>query len=304
MLAIGQVRINSPQLIGKLRSAGSLVPTSDGSRRPQGPAAGWQPRAIRSSAVIRRPGQCGCSVPSRRPTDWNACPDLAAHGVDHKMGRRNVTNVDGQRIRVQLITQGDATTVEDLAVDGQVHLVEIQTPLPGDQPLRVSGDSLQVVRASEPDTGVTVSGRPAQAASRGMEMYGDVVRLDKGTNRLWIDGPGRMKLPANQVMSDNGGGLGGPLATGSRAARRGTGPAGATTGAAASFAADRYRLARTHGVRRPVGPLRALGRLPNRHSQFADRVARCNHAAARSISRSRNRANAPTSAASSATATC
>ncbi len=61
-------------------------------------------------------------------------------------------------------------------------------------------------------------------------MYGDVIRLDKGTNRLWIDGPGRMKLPANQLASDDGsGGLGGSLTAGPRGARN-AGPAGVSAG--------------------------------------------------------------------------
>jgi lipopolysaccharide export system protein LptA len=257
MLAIGQVRINSPQLMG---SCGRLEAWF---QQVTTPAA---PRVVVNSAsplsqsfgmpaatggAINAPNNAANTAPGNAPTNGSNNADAPFRAVASQNGSQNGSpngfmpafggpqtrgpqtgtpqryEVDGQRIRVQLLTQANApTTVEDLAVDGQVHLVEIQTPLPGDLPLHVSGDSLQVVRASEPDTGVTVSGRPAQVASRGMEMYGDVIRLDKGTNRLWIDGPGRMKLPANQVASDDGG-FGGSLSTTPRTAPRGAAAPGA-----------------------------------------------------------------------------
>jgi hypothetical protein len=241
MLAIGNVQINSPQLMG---SCGRLEAWFQQRAAPAGP------RTVRNGAPtptepVGQPPTTGGAIgaqsnvagsfPANTDAPFKAVSSpsgfMPAFGGPTKgpqNGQLQRYEVDGQRIRVQLVTQGDATTVEDLAVDGQVHLVEIQTPQPGDLPLHVNGDSLQVVRASAPDTGVTVSGRPAQVASRGMEMYGDVIQLDKGTNRVWIDGPGRMKLPANQVMSDDGigGGLGGPPTAEPRGGSRPAVPAG------------------------------------------------------------------------------
>ena len=235
MLAIGQVQINSPQLLGSCSRLEAWFqqatepqsqPGANEGNRPLSPTAGPfgvnSPAGngggeIGSGATAANRSPVGNSSP---PMSVNAPPlatpqngfippfGAAAHRTPNATPSRY--EVDGQRIRVQLLMHRDGpTTLDDLAVDGQVHLVEVQTPTPGDEPLRISGESLQVVHASEPNTDVTISGRPAQAASRGMEMYGDVIRLDKGVNRLWIDGPGRMKLPANQVMSDDGGGLGG-----------------------------------------------------------------------------------------------
>ncbi len=110
--------------------------------------------------------------------------------------------------------RGPTTEVADLAVDGQVRLTETILPTAGlrpeDAPLEIRGDQLQVLRANQPDTGVTVSGQPAQAGSRGLEMYGAKIQLDKGLNQLWIDGPGRMKLPASRMMADGNGSPGVP----------------------------------------------------------------------------------------------
>ena len=111
--------------------------------------------------------------------------------------------VDGERIRVQFLMRAEATEVENLAVDNQVHLVEVHTATPGDVPLVVVGDRLEVLRANALDTDVTVHGHPGQVGARGLEMYGETIRLNKGSNRLWIDGPGRMKLPANRGAGGN-----------------------------------------------------------------------------------------------------
>ncbi len=184
MLAIGNVRINSTQLVG---SCGRLEAWFQQSTTPAAPRTGMNgtggPMRISAAPAtigggILAPGNVGNNASTNVPANPDApfravaLPNgfMPAFGGQPR-GPQNAQpqrySVDGQRIRVQLLTQGDATTVEDLAVDGQVHLAEIQTPLPGDVPLQVSGDSLQVVRASEPDTGVTISGRPAKRRRAG-----------------------------------------------------------------------------------------------------------------------------------------
>ena len=55
--------------------------------------------------------------------------------------------IDGERIRVQFLVRPEATEVENLSVDNQVRLVEIHTANPGDLPLVVTGDRLEVLRA-------------------------------------------------------------------------------------------------------------------------------------------------------------
>ncbi|HEX4000594.1 MAG TPA: hypothetical protein VHX65_18745 [Pirellulales bacterium] len=243
MLAIGQVQINSTQLIGSCSrleawfqqatppqaappnipnsAIGGAAPSQKFPSRPIGNVSNGTAdnRDAVPNGNLAAGGGAGPIYPANTfaPADRSPRAAPAQNGFMPMFAgpargaqvRPSKYEVDGQRIRVQMLMRGDSTTVEDLAVDGQVHLVEVLTPMPGDEPLRISGDALQVVRASDPDTDVTISGRPAQAASRGMEMEGDVIRLDKGANRLWIDGPGRMKLPANQLMNGDGGGLAG-----------------------------------------------------------------------------------------------
>lgn len=266
MQAVGNVQINSPQLVGscrRLQAWFQQAPAAE-AQKPAGPriftvgaapngspfapqaaivaassAGGGVGMAIPSAAVAFAPSVSQSSPsqnivaqnalqnnpPPSAPADNGFLPSFGRSPHGAQTGPASRYEVNGELIRLQLVTQDSATKVENLNVDGQVHLVEIQTPTPGDEPLQINGDSLQIVRASEPDTGVTISGRPGQAASRGMEMYGDVIRLDKGTNRLWIDGPGRMKLPANQLVDDNDP-LGGPISSGPRPGPIGVGAPG------------------------------------------------------------------------------
>ena len=204
LLAQGHVRINSPQLVG---SAGRLEAWFVQAPANAIPAAPGDGRATVSSPAENRGSQPVALPPTSLPGRADAAPLAAAPGLRPASAVPSRYKVEGQRIRVQFAVRGPTTEVENLAVDQEVHLVEIQTATPDDQPLVVAGDQLEVLRANAVDAQVTVSGKPAQAGSRGLEMYGAVIRLDKGANRLWINGPGRMKLPANSVAADGSPGL-------------------------------------------------------------------------------------------------
>ena len=201
LLAAGHVRINSPQLIGNSERLETWFVQATANSLPAAPANGRPAVQLPAGPAIGGPVALPPTAPARRA-------DPGAPGLATATGPRPVNapasryKVEGQRIRVQFAVSGSTTEVENLAVDQQVHLVEIQTATPGDQPLVVAGDQLEVLRANAADTQVTVSGKPGQAGTRGLEMYGAVIRMDKAANRLWINGPGRMKLPANRVAAD------------------------------------------------------------------------------------------------------
>ncbi len=72
-------------------------------------------------------------------------------------------------------------------------------PVPGEQsPLGIRGNWLKVERANAPDSQVTVSGQPASILAQGMTMRGTNVNLDRGANRMWIEGPGEMHWEGRQ----------------------------------------------------------------------------------------------------------
>jgi hypothetical protein len=197
MLAQGHVHINSPQMVG---NTGRLEAWFE-------QATGPSP-ALATALSGDSPLGGSRSASAAGATNANAAAGGAVgRSAGPNAGVQNPTpsqyQVDGERIRVQFLVRPEATEVENLSVDNQVRLVEIHPANPGDLPLVVTGDRLEVLRANAVDTDVTVHGRPGQVGARGLEMYGATIRLNKGSNRLWIDGPGRMKLPANSGAGGN-----------------------------------------------------------------------------------------------------
>ena len=178
LLARPNVRIDSPQLSGAtaLLEAWFEQVASDnfglGAKSPFGPGAepgtGLRVGAPAASPAFGQRGPIGPVI--------TGGPAPQRH-----------FDVGGDRIMVRFLTGPPRTEVEDITIDGHARFGESQTAMPGEVPLLVTGEQIEVLRASAPDTLVTVSGKPAQVAARGLEMYGDVVHLDKGSNRVWID---------------------------------------------------------------------------------------------------------------------
>ena len=73
---------------------------------------------------------------------------------------------------------------------------EVRTEKAGDVPLAIAGDLVQVDHANTNFARVAVQGRPAEVSARGMTVTGDNIQLNRGDNRIWIAGPGKMLLPA------------------------------------------------------------------------------------------------------------
>jgi hypothetical protein len=200
LLARPNVRVDSPQLSG---STGLLEawfeqagPQSLPARAPNAFAG---PNEQPGAALSR---QATPAVPPTIGTRGPLGPGLAA-GADPRTAQpprqpQQHFDVFGDHIMVKFLTSAPRTEVQDITIDGRARFGESQTTVPGEVPLLVTGEQIEVLKANAPDTLVTVTGKPAEVAARGLEMYGDVVHLDKGSNRAWIDMPGHMKLPASQ----------------------------------------------------------------------------------------------------------
>ena len=97
------------------------------------------------------------------------------------------------------VTAGRAELVK-LTIEGQARLAETQTALPGERPLLVTGDVVQADDANGPGAVVTIVGRPAHFEGRGLSLTAANIHLDRGANRLWIDGGGRMQTPLDRDL--------------------------------------------------------------------------------------------------------
>jgi lipopolysaccharide export system protein LptA len=193
MLARGVVRISSPQLSSGTVEQVELwfepVATAAGGRRPAG--NGQQAADVPLSAGTRgSPPGVG-----ERPAIPATGGFLAAQPASGSPARQQHLRISGRLLRARMLLRdnGPSALCELTAEDG-VELVETQTKLPDERPLLVRGDRLHVVDADKPYTAVTVTGQPAHFQARGLALTGSNISLNRGTNRLWIDGPGQMDL--------------------------------------------------------------------------------------------------------------
>ena len=103
--------------------------------------------------------------------------------------------VAGRLLSARIVLGEPEPTVSNLTIEDGVCFSETQTAQAGEQPLSMRGDRLVAENLSATNAKVTVTGRPAQFDGRGLGLIGSNINLDRGANRLWIDGPGQMGLP-------------------------------------------------------------------------------------------------------------
>jgi hypothetical protein len=209
MLARGIVETDAPQLAARSDRLEIWF------RHPK-PAVSVRPAAPAATAAVAP--QAAQQQPAVPPPPANAA--LEAPPESSNRGRIVAT---GALMRGLVDMKPDGPVVAEISLEDSVRLIE--EPLPGEsQPqLVIEGDQLQVVRPTGFDARATVAGRPATITGRGVELEGPLVEVDRGRNRMTVDGAGRMRLPLA------GGGLGfEALATtgaSAMAAPQATGPA-------------------------------------------------------------------------------
>ncbi len=103
--------------------------------------------------------------------------------------------VVGRLLRARMILGGSQPAVSNLTIEDDVRFLETQTAQPGEKPLMISGNRLDAVDVTAPTAAVTVVGQPAHFEGRGMGLTGPNINLNRGENRLWVDGAGQMDLP-------------------------------------------------------------------------------------------------------------
>jgi hypothetical protein len=145
--------------------------------------------------VNREPG-----VASGAPTGPGATNSpAAAQQRREPQNPREQFRVQGRKVQIQLVPNGDQLAVAGATIDRGAQLeqrsneggIEKRT-------LLVKGDRLHVTNANTDATRVTVSGQPGFVEATGMTLSGAAIELEKSTDRLWVNGPGELKLPIGQ----------------------------------------------------------------------------------------------------------
>jgi lipopolysaccharide export system protein LptA len=219
-----------PQPGAKPEAGGPLAVRADGGPprladwvpRIFGPAA-WTVRSTALGAVrlmrltMARQGVAPTAIPSgplppaQIPLDPVPPGQGPAVSAGPPLPSQQRFDVVGDLLQVQVLVRGRKTELSELVVEGNVRLLEQQTEKPGERPMLVSGQRIHVVDASTPGAAVAVTGQPAHFEARGLELDGSNINLNRGTNRLWIDGPGWMTLPMDRDMDGRQARDAGPL---------------------------------------------------------------------------------------------
>jgi hypothetical protein len=187
LLAIGNVRLASTQLdaeCARLEAWFINVPLPAGQPRTEPPG---------SLPPLREPVQ---------PASFTA--DVQPQGAIRDVIRPpnlQKFHVNGELIQMQLLVRGQKFDLENLTIDRHATIDEIRTPEPGQEPIHIVGDVVELRQGTTPGAIVKISGQPAEATGRGMSLAGGTIHIHRGENRMWIDGPGEATLPAPSGQS-------------------------------------------------------------------------------------------------------
>ncbi len=217
MLARDDVRLNSPQLSGKVNQLEVWFEERD---RGSGIGDRDSGFGVRDSGVGKRPATAVAGVGNRAVGESSKFSGRRNDGqpmtpLPENSQRRY--EVVGRLLQANVLLGGPQPVMSHLLVEDDVCFREIPISQPGEKPLLIRGDRLEVADASERRTGcqpvplavVKITGTPARFEGQGLGLTGSNINLDRGANRLWIDGAGRMDLPLpeglpNQKPVDGG----------------------------------------------------------------------------------------------------
>ncbi len=181
MLAQGHVQTDSPQFQGQTPRLEIWFDHPD----PAGPQA--------SEA---RPADPALSSDAAHGT-----PDVAPPAAQATSERK--VELAGDWIRLRLRIAPARPQVNEATVVGNVRLSQLPSA-PQDQPMLVTGEMLQLRTDRADRSAVDVNGSPARVHVQGLLLEGSSLHVSQRENRLWAEGPGRMRLPTQGKLSPAG----------------------------------------------------------------------------------------------------
>ena len=206
--------VNSYQLAGAQQQyqAGQQAPFAGPSQSSSTSRTQASPRYPRYLAQPSNQGRAGATPPSAVPGSSNQGQTLPQQS-DAGQQRFKIT---GRILRARVQIDNQQSNLAEVMIEDGVRLDEMPTAQTSEQPISIQGDRLHGTNVSSLNAAVSVVGRPAHFEGRGLGLTGSNINLDRGANRLWIEGPGRMDLP----LSGNAAGPG--IFPGQSAAPQGT----------------------------------------------------------------------------------
>lgn len=116
------------------------------------------------------------------------------------LGAASHFHLTGRTLRAQLLLRGQQAELAELMIEEKVRVVETTAPGSTEQRLLVTGDFVRAISPMTPAGSVSVFGKQAHFEGRGLGLTGTNLNLNRGSTRLWIDGPGQMTTPISRDM--------------------------------------------------------------------------------------------------------
>ena len=199
MMARQQVRLESSQMSGRFEELAVWFVQD-----PAAPDAGGLPRlSLLGQLLPRNPA---IAEAARHPLVLTSFFQAADQGPEATQPPaassadplRQHFDAEGRQLQARVMMHGQQAEVVELIVKGAVRMRETQTSRPDERPVLVLGEQVQMIDVNKPCTAVMVTGDQAHFEGRGMSLDGSNINLNRGTNRLWVDGPGQMDLPMDK----------------------------------------------------------------------------------------------------------
>jgi len=189
-LPLSPVQIDSPQFSGRVEQLGIWFQgVSPPAAATQNATAAGEDRQSTASPFVQR-------LPST---------DVEAREMPQSTQHFQIT---GRLLQAKLLlADEDRPDLSELTVVGRVRFEETRTARPNERPLLLLGDQLHVTDAHTPQATMVLTGQPARFEGRGLALSGTNLQLNRGTNRMWIDGSGWMTVPIDRDLQNR------PLAT-------------------------------------------------------------------------------------------
>lgn len=227
MLAQGRVVLDSPQLACNVEmlqawfitDALRIDPRIEELPPPNRVSVRASSGELRSVQLVSHPqassGQFVAPATHAAPPEVGNQPSAAPPGVRSlppvnppRETPKSKYSVRGKLLQAELkLVPGRGDQIEakpsQLRVRENVRVTETLLTATGEAPLVLMGDQVDYKQTSDIDGLLHVTGDPAHVEGRGATLEGAVIRLNRGTSELDVEGSGTMALPANQDLQGN-----------------------------------------------------------------------------------------------------
>jgi hypothetical protein len=184
MLADGQVTVKSPQLNGDTQR---LEVWFD---HPPAP----RPNPASTSLVLAQPNREATSDGRRSGLPLSEPPPTEPQSPWSTTNDRQY-EFHGGLVRLRILMAEDEPQIREATVTEQVRLTQ-RDGRSGQQTLMITGQTLQLRMDQLRRAAVDIHGSPARVMAEQTLLEGAALHVSQRENRMWADGPGRMRLPS------------------------------------------------------------------------------------------------------------